>query len=91
MTDLREQVARRLAEVIEPWSDRLLDHDGWLQAQADEVIRIAEWARRRALKAGLVSQTLREGLVTDSASGEEEITRILAERPLTLPPPDWKP
>ncbi len=62
-----------------------------LSIVADECIRQMEWARRRGIRFGLVCRGLRDGLVTDSASGEDEIANISKRDPITLAPEDWKP
>jgi len=83
MTDsLREQVARRLLGTrgaigahslnifcTEPFENEVA------AAQAEEVIRLMEWARRETID------------VIRIDFGAEE----LRYRPLTLPPDDWKP
>jgi len=74
--DLREQVARRLEQVIAPWGDRILDEGGWLEAQADEVIRCMEWAWE---------------LGRQNGRHEENSTYEPDSEVLTLPPEDWHP
>ena len=49
--------------------------------KADEVVRIAEWARRSAVHTHLES----------AVGGRDAWARQLEDVPLTLPPPDWQP
>ena len=84
MSDLREQIIERIE-----LSYRNYGTD-W-GPLADEVIRQMEFARLAGLKQGLTTRGLRPGMVTESASGAEELKRIVAVRPLTLAPPGWEP
>lgn len=101
MSDLREQVARRLAKMAEslPYLDDFELHDfkgeehgGWF-GLADEVVRLMEWARRE-MKAE--SQRLIQGRQDGrnefvSISDVLHVHDVCHDCPLTLPPEDWQP
>lgn len=92
---LEDEIAQRLCRVLEQELPELYRRApcGFdarsTRACAREAIRLMEWARQRGIRFGLVCRGLRQGLVTDSPSGADEISAIAAKDPLTLPPDDW--
>ena len=84
---LREQVARRLRKAYfldsdESWANAEPHNwSPWLQ-QADEVIRLMEWASHHGKKKRVTTPLGVEGDLIDWK---------LDAPPLTLPPDDWRP
>lgn len=88
MSDLREQLARRLGDVMRPLPGREALATPDLLLAADEVIRQCRW---QLCAAGEATRVIGPEAKEVPAAIWEQWAHIIETGPVTLAPEDWQP